>query len=317
MNCKRATRKVERELRLSSKEDCSTPEELTKSASPVTADGSIANTRVQMLPESLQVEQLARPSASFEITARKSGSIKEEKGVRDVSGASMCDNERGGVGRGSWGSEDTILAERGKDAAKELILLNTLLQASAFRLVKPNTERLVYLYTKISKKICKGKPRTKGSAGTSLQTPARPPHNSPAVVSWAGEDLHIEVSASPRGVKRSAPEPQSVCCEETFRCRHCGSTFRTGQALGGHMSRKHSGKSQKYNHKKDVRVQREFERMKLHVAKKIYFEQQGCDYEKMMQSVEGRMRAKSLINRSQIKKIKASLAEREVYAAFK
>eukprot|EP00826_Nyctotherus_ovalis_P034449 TRINITY_DN2876_c0_g1_i22.p2 TRINITY_DN2876_c0_g1~~TRINITY_DN2876_c0_g1_i22.p2 ORF type:complete len:106 (+),score=30.15 TRINITY_DN2876_c0_g1_i22:173-490(+) len=104
---------------------------------------------------------------------------------------------------------------------------------------------------------------------------------------------------------------------EIFKCMHCELVFVTGQALGGHMSRKHSGRSSKFNHKKDVRAKREFERMKLHVAKKKYFENMNYDYEKMMQNIEGKMKAKSLINRSQIKKIKASLTEGEVYSSFK
>ena len=103
---------------------------------------------------------------------------------------------------------------------------------------------------------------------------------------------------------------------EVFKCKHCPKCFTTGQALGGHMSRKHSGKSVKYNYKKDVRKKREFERMKLFLAKKRYFSSLNFDYEQLVKTPRGKLQAKTLINRSRIKKIKSLLTDEEVYNYF-
>lgn len=35
-------------------------------------------------------------------------------------------------------------------------------------------------------------------------------------------------------------------------CKYCGVSFGSGRELGGHMSRKHNGKSQIYKHKTEV-----------------------------------------------------------------
>lgn len=123
--------------------------------------------------------------------------------------------------------------------------------------------------------------------------------------------------------KRPAPEDMDegeVVGEspdgEIFECKHCHKRFLTGQALGGHMSRKHSGKSDKYNYKKDVRKRREFERMKLLLAKKRYFASLGFDYDELLKTPRGKLQAKLLINRSRIKKLKSTLTDEEVYNFF-
>ncbi len=118
--------------------------------------------------------------------------------------------------------------------------------------------------------------------------------------------------------KREAPEESEEEGKEgdEFVCKHCNKRFLTGQALGGHMSRKHSGKSTKYNYKKDVRKRREFERMKLWLAKKRFFASLNFDYEELIKTPKGKLQAKTLINRSRIKKLKSTLTDEEVYNFF-
>jgi hypothetical protein len=100
---------------------------------------------------------------------------------------------------------------------------------------------------------------------------------------------------------------------ENNQCKFCLKKFNTGQALGGHMSRKHSGKSSAYNHKKGIRKKREFERMRLLLAKRKYFSSLGQNYETLMNSPEGKKKAKELMSRSRIKKIKKALTDDEVH----
>lgn len=100
--------------------------------------------------------------------------------------------------------------------------------------------------------------------------------------------------------------------ENLIKCDLCQKKFSTGQALGGHMSRMHSGKSEKYFYKQTVRKMREFERMKLILAKQKFFRSLNLDYKSLTATVEGRITAKSLINRSKIKMIKSKLTEEEI-----
>lgn len=120
-----------------------------------------------------------------------------------------------------------------------------------------------------------------------------------------------------RGCKRESPDSSplnelsnSNC--SIFKCKNCSNTFDTAQALGGHMSRKHSGKSSSYNHKQDVRKKREFERAKLHLAKRRYFSSLGVDYSNLASSPQGKKEMKQLINRAKIKRIKKRILEEEV-----
>ena len=78
------------------------------------------------------------------------------------------------------------------------------------------------------------------------------------------------------------------------------------------MSRTHPGESIAYQHKKDVRSSREFERMKLKVATMKYFDTIGEDYEALMKTAAGAMKVKTLKNRSKIKTIKGKLDDEEV-----
>ena len=73
--------------------------------------------------------------------------------------------------------------------------------------------------------------------------------------------------------KRNAtPEPEESEGDDggeggNFVCKECGDQFEHGQALGGHMSRKHPGQSLAFNKKVQRRKEREFERELLHHAK--------------------------------------------------
>ncbi len=116
-------------------------------------------------------------------------------------------------------------------------------------------------------------------------------------------------------IKRAAPEPMSSFSkkkEKPFPCKYCKMSFSKAQALGGHMSRRHPGKSNEYNYKKTIRKMREIERVKLHLAKKKYFSTLNYDYDDLLKTVEGKMRARNLMNRTRIKRIKRELTEKEV-----
>ena len=99
---------------------------------------------------------------------------------------------------------------------------------------------------------------------------------------------------------------------QRFTCKICGMDFDNGQALGGHMSRTHPGKSRDFNHKKDVRKRREFDRVKLLLAKKRFFSNLNYDYEDLISTPQGKVRAKSLMNRSKIKRLKTKITDDEV-----
>ena len=100
--------------------------------------------------------------------------------------------------------------------------------------------------------------------------------------------------------------------EKPFPCNQCRMSFNKAQALGGHMSRRHPGKSNEYNYKKTIRKMREIERVKLHLAKKKFFTTMDYDYDDLLKTVEGKMRARTLMNRTRIKRIKKNLTEEEV-----
>lgn len=197
-------------------------------------------------------------------------------------------------------------------------------EMSAFQFIEGNQERVKYLRSKITQDFPLPSSNNEG--------PASPKERQ---TNWSGskrlEGLPtaysiVKITNIKTQGKRISPEPppqdhidsmEKYRNGDVFQCVHCTKYFRTGQALGGHMSRKHSGKSTKYNHKKKIRQTREFERMKLYVAKKKYFASLGHDYEAMMQTPDGKMRVKTLLNRSKIKRIKSHLTEEEVSNYFK
>jgi hypothetical protein len=301
------------ELRSHSKRTGLTALNTEKPNSPLTTEGSLKGDKIFLSQELTQLKEVvvSQPSTLFDIAAKEMSSSNDGHSLGTTPVSSMVSKRKAEVSEFKLRNEDMILVDLNTSTSNHPALSNTLLCPSAFKIIKSNEERLNYLYTKICEKNWMNKPPINSSIEhkVSLKQLISPVEDSSESKSLSESIRRTNVPY--RGFKRSAPEA------EIFQCKHCALIFETGQALGGHMSRKHSGKSLKYNHKKDVRVKREYERMKLHVAKKMYFENVGYDYEEMMQSVEGKMRAKSLINRSQIKKIKATLTEREVYANFK
>jgi len=99
---------------------------------------------------------------------------------------------------------------------------------------------------------------------------------------------------------------------ESFNCKYCKNRFKSAQALGGHMSRKHPGKSYDYNRKKEVRKKRELERAKLLLAKKLFYKDLGYDYDKLRKMKNGKTRLRDLMNRARLKKFKADITQKEL-----
>lgn len=219
---------------------------------------------------------------------------------------------------------DKALADSRERLFKTLFLAGLYFPSSSpFQPVATTNDRIHRFRTKIYRSVeeCKAEEQSdclfnQRTPKTTIEFPQSKktsPNNSS---STAGPRL-----SSKRGVPEGSdsscnPPPATHCAREertdSFRCGYCGEAFGSGQALGGHMSRKHTGKSAKYNHKKDVRRQRELERMRLHAAKKKYFQELGYDYDAMMLTPEGKMKAKKHMNRSRIKRIKTLLSIEEI-----
>ena len=62
-----------------------------------------------------------------------------------------------------------------------------------------------------------------------------------------------------------------------YHCDECNEDFTTGQALGGHMSRVHPGRSETYARKVERRKEREFDRELLRLAKIRHARELGRD----------------------------------------
>lgn len=101
-----------------------------------------------------------------------------------------------------------------------------------------------------------------------------------------------------------------------FLCKYCSSSFSRSQALGGHMSRAHPGKSGEYKKKKDKRKSREVERLKLLIAKRKYFAKLKYNYDELLKTDGGKKKAQKLIDRAAIKKIKSELSKEEINNFF-
>ena len=100
--------------------------------------------------------------------------------------------------------------------------------------------------------------------------------------------------------------------EVGFPCKMCSERFLNGQALGGHMSRKHTGSSIDYEKKKDVRSKRLYERVVLYIAKTDFYGKKNLNYEELRQSKEGKNILKQMMCRASIKKIKEEITESQV-----
>eukprot|EP00826_Nyctotherus_ovalis_P007757 TRINITY_DN1197_c0_g2_i2.p1 TRINITY_DN1197_c0_g2~~TRINITY_DN1197_c0_g2_i2.p1 ORF type:complete len:281 (+),score=73.73 TRINITY_DN1197_c0_g2_i2:156-998(+) len=188
---------------------------------------------------------------------------------------------------------------------------------SAFKPVKTTLKRIAQLQSKVyegAKKYF----REAGSVSVLSQRWIKSAIELPPCKRIESRFLVSEIKLSAKRLipefNTSHPKEESEEGRDAFKCGYCEESFATGQALGGHMSRKHTGKSLKYNHKKDVRRQREVERTRLYMAKKKYFQELGYDYDAMIQTPDGKLRAKEYMNRSRIKKIKAMLGEGEIIA---
>eukprot|EP00826_Nyctotherus_ovalis_P009039 TRINITY_DN12360_c0_g2_i2.p1 TRINITY_DN12360_c0_g2~~TRINITY_DN12360_c0_g2_i2.p1 ORF type:complete len:287 (+),score=16.37 TRINITY_DN12360_c0_g2_i2:186-1046(+) len=228
------------------------------------------------------------------------------------------EEEGKGEGTGLISSFAAVMKER---MPNEASVKGAASEMSSFQLVGDNQERVKYLRNKISKESLSKRNSTESTI--SKENEAHRSNLGRSDVLPATYSIIKIMSHKAQG-KRTDPESplQDNSMEKyrngnLFRCVHCAKLFKTGQALGGHMSRKHAGKSSKYNHKKEIRQTREFERVKLQLAKKKFFDSLGYDYDSMMETPEGKMKAKSLINRSKIKRIKSHLTEKEVSNYFK
>lgn len=117
----------------------------------------------------------------------------------------------------------------------------------------------------------------------------------------------------PRIKTISKNSPQEVRRKvKPFKCKYCELSFSKAQALGGHMSRTHPGESREYRQKKVIRKNRKLERIKLLLAKKKFFQSLNYDYSDLLKTPEGKMRARMLINRTRIKKLKKTLTKEEL-----
>lgn len=73
-----------------------------------------------------------------------------------------------------------------------------------------------------------------------------------------------------------------------YKCDICGTGFRSGQGLGGHMSRKHPNQSEKFKFKKLTRENRNENREQLYTAKRILLSRYNKNYDKLIETDEGK-----------------------------
>lgn len=209
-----------------------------------------------------------------------------------------------------------VLADNRNSLSKALFITNLYLPTtSPFQSVNTTQERIAHFQNKIYKEAQKCALELENISVLSQQRMKSVTESAQCKKAdnrSFNNDLKLSAKRLTPEFNGSPLKDQSVEDKESFQCSYCEEVFATGQALGGHMSRKHTGKSLKYNHKKDVRRQREFERMKLYLAKKKYFQELGYDYDVMMQTPDGKMKAKTYMNRSRIKKIKTLLSVEEI-----
>ena len=94
-----------------------------------------------------------------------------------------------------------------------------------------------------------------------------------------------------------------------FICDICGDSFSNGQGLGGHMSRKHPNKSEKYKMKKETRERRNKSREIIYKAKRILLRKFNENYDNLINFAKGRKQIKKLVkeNREEYLTIKRKI----------
>jgi len=97
-----------------------------------------------------------------------------------------------------------------------------------------------------------------------------------------------------------------------IKCPKCDKLLSCNQGLGGHMSRKHAGLSEKFKNAKEVREKRKEDRIKLIVSKIKYFNEINLNYIELKKTKEGRKEIKRNLNRFKLKKIKQEITIEEI-----
>jgi len=105
--------------------------------------------------------------------------------------------------------------------------------------------------------------------------------------------------------------------ENDVICPECGKGFATGQALGGHMSKKHPGQSEAFTIKQKVRNDRILERAKLHLAKKRFCSENNVDYDELIKTPSGKMQIKKMIDRAKVRYFKKKISDIEAETFIK
>eukprot|EP00347_Sterkiella_histriomuscorum_P019991 403339515 len=115
----------------------------------------------------------------------------------------------------------------------------------------------------------------------------------------------IRQKGQAKGKSQNKDVSSGMARNRKYQCMFCKKKFKICAALGGHISKAHPGQSQAYNHKKQVREERELERCLHKDAMQFYFEK--------FNNVQGF--ENNILNRNTIKRIKKLLVyQREDYS---
>jgi len=123
------------------------------------------------------------------------------------------------------------------------------------------------------------------------------------------EKQRSTIKSKSRRQKKKSPSDKRA---ENFPCKFCDFVSTTSQGLGGHMSRKHAGKSHAYRKKKGIRKTREVERYRLQLAKEKYFKGFNNECKEQILTKEGKKERTKVLNRKELKKIKKSITKKEL-----